>query len=420
MQIKSLLLLSTLALPLITPHVAFSSEKSTEQKQDPTITKNIEMAKDYLMYASAFNVPEAPGSTYADYFLADLSASDSTVVEPYKNKVNDIEIWKKLILNNQYIIRDIEHRALIKSIIKKDKDLSRDEIQLLYAVQKFINHNIFNTENKLAEQRSDLSKNMLALTTFPELLSNEAKLKDLTPDNSVKLDKIIEFITANNEPKKYDIYVEVVKSDVTKDFSIKPEFQAELSKFSESEKLLLKTKPGLIIEISEMVRVSPNSEISHDGYLLYSFTLDESKLDIKNVYLIRLVPHDAQNINADKDSKIFSANSLSDKIQKITGQKRKSLRFISSSDKENLVVNRSYSRRDSRINEEIQQNNPGRIFTNYPKEQRAALEEAYNPESRHNQRYLPNSRSSRSDEVISGGKSSHFLPPITTSPNQYR
>lgn len=420
MQIKSLLLLSTLALPLITPHVAFSSEKSTEQKQDPTIAKNIEMAKDYLLYASAFNIPEAAGSAYTDYFLTGFSTSDSTVIEPYKNKVNDIEIWKKLILNNQYIIRDIEHRALIKSIIKKDKDLSRDEIQLLYAVQKFINHNIFNTENKLAEQRPNLSKNMLALTAFPELLSNETKLKDLTPDNSVKLDKTIEFIAANKEPEKYDIYVEVLKSDETKDFSIKPELQAELSKFSDSEKVLLKTKPGLIIEISEMVRVSSNSDISHDGYLLYSFTLDESKLDIKNVYLIRLVPHDAQNINAEKDSKIFSANTLSDKLQRITGQKRKSPRWIGSSDKENLGVNRSYSFSDSRIHEETQQNNPRKIFTNYPQEQRTDLEEAYNAETRHNKKYLPNSRFSRSVEDISGDKSSQFLPPIANNSNKYR
>lgn len=421
MKIKSIILLSTLALPLIAPHVVFASEKSTEQKLDPAVAKNIELIDDYIRYANIRyantfnmdNMEELPGTSYNRYFDDELYQRNPSGVEEYQNRANDIEEWKKLILNNQYHIRDAEHRAFIKNIIKKSKEHTREEVRLLFFVQKFIKKNIANTEYNLAQQKSKLSKYKLAITAFPELLINESKLKELTPDNSIKLDNPIEFIFPEKEATKYDVHIEIVKSDEIKDFSIQPELQEKLATLSESERLLLKTKPGLIIEISELVSLSNDSGISHDGYLLYSFTLDESKSDIKNVYLIRLIPHDAQNINAEKDSKIYSAKALSEKIQRITGQKSKSTRFISSDEKENLGVNRSFSRRDSKNHKERQQIYPN--FSNYPDEQRPALEEAYNPEAIHNQRYFPKSQSYRSNEEISGvGNSSQFLPPIAT------
>ncbi len=344
MKIKHILLLSTLALPLVTPNVIFSSESATakDKAKDLNLKTIQEMALYYSDYARILDKAGSLDKDFYDYFSIDTSASSSSTIEPYKNKTADINAWKSIILNHQYIIRDAAHRSFIKNLAKKTTELSKAEVQLLFYTQYYIKNCISYTARILssfsgAESSYNKFKNALAKAAFPEIFGDEAKLKELKPEKSLKLESPIIIMDTLGKPSEYDAYVEPVKSEDVKDFSLPQELKDHLQTLTEVEKLRLQNNGGLIVQISQLVRLGSKpietSKIINEGYILFSVVLD-NKLDIKDAHIIRLIKPNEKNTTTQKDSEIFSSNELSRKIQYLTIESRAS---SPSSDKENMA-----------------------------------------------------------------------------------
>lgn len=413
MKIKSILLLGTLVLPLIPYQISFASETESNKRENSKVSELSQYYNDYAKALGA-NIEK----DFLDYFFPSYS-SNSSGIEPYKNKAADIDTWKQLILSYQYVIRDANHRAFIKEIIAK-KELSKDEVLLLFYAQHYIRSNIIQTTRKLSNlPQSGVNyntfQNALAASAFPEIFSEDQKIKEKQNGDSFKLDTPVEILNFAGIPHKYDVHVESVKSSEVKDFSLSKELQKQLSTLSEDEKKHLQKRGGLITQISEMVRLVVNSDgtsrLADEGYLMFSFVLDD-KLEIKNVYLIRLIKPEETNTNSQKDSEFFSANELSRKIQSLTTESR--LPTPPQKDKENLRPSQyeqgspnsySWAQETDRGPASEMLSRADFLKPGYSPDQQERLREAYeNPEYR---RHLKGS----SNRYQTNDK--RFLPPIT-------
>ncbi|MBA4249117.1 MAG: hypothetical protein C0432_00130 [Candidatus Puniceispirillum sp.] len=395
MKIKHILLLSTLALPFITPNIVFSSEASTtkDKAKDVNLQKTQEMSSYYSEYARTLDKTRSLDNDYVNYFNLDTPTSSSNTIEPYKNKTADINAWKNIILNHQYLIRDEAHRTFIKNLTKKETELSKEEVQLLFYTQHYIKNCIKYTAIILSEFSKTKSpysefKNALAIAAFGEIFADDDKLKEIQSSKSLKMDSQISINDAR-EANKYDVYVEAARSEDAKDFSLPQDLKDDLQKLGEEEKLRLQKNGGLIVQISQLVRLgaesSEASKIINEGYILFSVTLD-NKFDIKNVYIIRLTKPDSKNTTTQKDSEIFSSNELSRKIQSLTIDSRSP---SPSFDKENIVernqvfdeIQRDVAGQyDTAIRERNAQERDYRAsdFARYSPENSAALADSYN------------------------------------------